>query len=179
MFKFKVNKNIYLKLFNEKEAETLFNLIESNRDHLNRWLTWLDEISVVSDSRDFIKNSREQFANNNGFQVGIWYNKKLVGVIALHYIDFTNKKTSIGYWIGQEYEGKGIITKCCQSLVEYVFNELDLNKVEISCAEGNVKSRSIPERLGFVQEGVIRDCQWLNDKFVDHIKYGILKEEWE
>lgn len=64
-------------------------------------------------------------------------------------------------------------------MVDYAFNELNLNRVEIRCAVENKKSRAIPERLHFVNEGCIRQAEWLYDHYVDHIVYGMLKEEWK
>src|SRR6056297_1307081 len=108
MFKFKVDEQLYLKLFKKNEAEQLYQLIDSNRGHLKKWLPWVEDVNEVSDSAEFIKNSREQFAASNGFQSGIWYKNDLVGVIGHHSIDWENKKTSIGYWLAKEYEGEGI-----------------------------------------------------------------------
>src|SRR6056297_407990 len=179
MFKFKVDDDLYLKLFNKNEAEQLFKLIDSNREHLKKWLPWVEDVKEPSDSEDFIKNSRQQFADNNGFQAGIWYKNKLVGVIGYHSIDWSNKKTSIGYWLGKEYQGTGIITRCCEAMVDNAIENYDLNKVEISCAEGNVRSRSIPERIEFIQEGTIREAEWLYDHFVTYIQCGMLAAEWK
>jgi ribosomal-protein-serine acetyltransferase len=53
-----------------------------------------------------------------------------------------------------------------------------LNKVEIHCAVDNKRSRAIPERLGFTQEGIIRANQWLYDHYVDDVIYGMLASEW-
>jgi len=178
MFTYQVSDELYLKLFDKSEADSLFELIDSNREHLSRWLPWVEDVKEVKDSKEFINDTRTQYADNNGFQAGIWYQEKLVGVIGYHGIDWQNKKTSIGYWLAQNYVGEGIITRCCSCLVDNAFHNLELNKVEISCAEGNVKSRSIPERLGFNQEGTRRDAEWLYDHFVTHIQYGLLSDEW-
>lgn len=58
------------------------------------------------------------------------------------------------------------------------FNELKLNRVDIRAAEENIKSRAIPERLGFVCEGQIRQAEWLYDHYVNHIVYGMMAAEW-
>jgi ribosomal-protein-serine acetyltransferase len=50
--------------------------------------------------------------------------------------------------------------------------------MEIHCAAGNARSRGVPERLGFQQEGVLRQTGWLYDHFVDHVMYGMLAMEW-
>jgi ribosomal-protein-serine acetyltransferase len=63
----------------------------------------------------------------------------------------------IGYWLAEDYQGRGIMTDCVRMLVDFCFNELDLNRVYITCGFGNKKSRAIPELLGFVQEGILQE----------------------
>ena len=53
-----------------------------------------------------------------------------------------------------------------------------LNRVEIRAAVGNERSRSIPERLGFRQEGVLRKAELVGDRYVDHAVYATLASEW-
>jgi ribosomal-protein-serine acetyltransferase len=77
-----------------------------------------------------------------------------------------------------EFEGKGLVTKTCRALIDYAFNELGLNRMIISCATENQKSRAVPERLGFTQEGILRQSEWLRDHFVDMVVYGLLASEW-
>ncbi|MCF8001637.1 MAG: GNAT family N-acetyltransferase [Halanaerobiales bacterium] len=179
MFRFEINDKIYLKLFNKNEAEELHMLIKSNKDHLKNWLAWVDDMENIEEVKDFIKKTRQGFAAEESISAGMWYKEELVGVIGYNNIDWKNKKANLGYWLGQDHQGEGIVTTACKALVDNAFNNFNLNKVEISCAEGNVKSRAIPERLGFKQEGIIRDAEWLYDKFVNHIRYGMLAEEWE
>jgi ribosomal-protein-serine acetyltransferase len=56
---------------------------------------------------------------------------------------------------------------------------LNLNRLVITCATQNQKSRAIPERLGFVHEGIARDAEWLYDHFVDHDIYAKLHCDWK
>ena len=56
---------------------------------------------------------------------------------------------------------------------------MGLNKIEISIAEENFRSRALPKKYGFKEEGIIRDAEWLNDKYVNHVLYGLLKSEWK
>jgi ribosomal-protein-serine acetyltransferase len=70
------------------------------------------------------------------------------------------------------------MTKSCKAFIDYALGELNLNRVEIRCAEGNLKSRAIPKRLGFAKEGIIREAEWLYDHYVNHVVYGILAREW-
>lgn len=90
-----------------------------------------------------------------------------MGSIGYLYLDHENKKTEIGYWLGKEYEGKGFITKAAKILINYAFEELGLNKIEIGAASDNIKSRAIPEKLGFKLEGELRDYEYINGRYID------------
>lgn len=178
MFKYIIDQDTEIKMLDINNAEELYNLTNACRGYLREWLPWIDGTKKVEDSKAFIEMTKKQFAENNGFQAGIWYKKNLAGVIGYHSVDWTNKSVSIGYWLGEEYQGKGIMTKAAKAFVEYALTELHLNRVEIRCAENNHKSRAIPERLEFTNEGILRETEWLYDHYVDHIVYGMLARDW-
>jgi len=101
------------------------------------------------------------------------------GVIGNHALDWENRTTEVGYWIGEEYQGKGLVSAACRALVDHAFGERGLNRVVISCATENKKSCAIPERLGFRREGLQRQAEWLYDHYVDHVVYATLASEWQ
>src|SRR5699024_9450032 len=104
----------------------------------------------------------------------IIYKEEIVGTIGFSTIDYTNGIGMVGYWLGEEFQGKGIMTKAFDSLIEYGFEILRLNRIEVRVAVENEKSRALPERFGFREEGRIRQAEWLYDHYVDHILYGLL-----
>jgi ribosomal-protein-serine acetyltransferase len=179
MFSYKIDEETEIRLLVDGDAERMFALTDKNRDYLREWLPWVDGARTVEDTRIFIKGSLEQFAANEGFSAGLWHRGEIAGAIGFHRIDWPNRRAEIGYWISAEFQGKGIVTRAARAVVDYSFNELGLNRVEIHCAEGNRKSRAIAERLGFRQEGVLRGSGLLYDRYVDMVIYGMLKEEWE
>ncbi len=178
MFAYRISSDLELRLLEERHAEELFSLTDHNREYLREWLPWLDDTRSVEDTKNFIRKSLEQFANSSGFQAGIWFKGDLAGVVGYHRIDWPNRMTSIGYWLGASYQGQGLMTAACRALVKYAVDDLKLNRVEIRCAASNTKSRAIPERLDFNQEGVLRQAEWLYDHFVDHVVYAMLASEW-
>ena len=109
----------------------------------------------------------------------ILFRGKIVGVAGYNEINWSNKTAYIGYWLGEGFQGNGIMTKVAKALTDYAINDLQLNKVEIRAAVENEKSRSIPERLGFVNEWCIRQAEWLYDHYVDSVVYGMLAKEWQ
>jgi ribosomal-protein-serine acetyltransferase len=108
----------------------------------------------------------------------VLYNGEVAGDISLKEINWSIKSAEIGYWLGSAYTGKGIMTRAVRSMLDYAFNDLGLHKVEIWAAEENVKSRRVPERLGFVQEGTRRDDELIGGKYITMVIYGLLEDEW-
>ncbi|MBO8156440.1 MAG: GNAT family N-acetyltransferase [Bacillaceae bacterium] len=178
MFTYQLDEHAYLKLLEIMDCEALFELTDQSRDHLRTWLPWVDDTKTVEHSKAFIQSTMKKFADNNGFDAGIWYKDQLAGVIGFHFISWPNRSTSIGYWMGKRFQGLGLMTKATKAMVDYAINDLNLNRVEIRVAVENQKSRAIPERLGFKNEGTLRQCEWLYDHYVDHVVYSMLKEDW-
>ncbi|WP_066365206.1 GNAT family N-acetyltransferase [Neobacillus fumarioli] len=178
MFVHKINEDLSLKLIELKDADRLFELTDQSRNYLREWLPWLDNTTKLEDTKEFIKMCLKGFAENKSLTTVILFKGIMVGVAGFNQINWSNKTAHIGYWLGEQYQGKGIMTQVARALTDYAFKELGLHKVEIRAAAGNKKSRSIPERLGFVNEGCIRQAEWLYDHYVDHVVYGMLVEEW-
>jgi ribosomal-protein-serine acetyltransferase len=178
-FKLRVETNLELELLQDAHAPELFALTDRNREYLRKWLPWLDSNKYLQNTVDFIIYSRKQYEENNSLQLCIRYNGELAGVIGFHRVDWLNHSTSIGYWLAEDFQGKGIMTASCRCLLDYAFGNLGMNRVEIRCATENMRSRAIPERLGFTEEGLIRQAEWLYDHYVDHLVYGLLREEWK
>lgn len=178
MFAHRIDADTKLRLLQEPHAEELFALVDANRRRLRKWLPWLDFNTTPADSLAFIRSVLNQLASNQGFSLGIFHKGRLAGMVGMHTLSWANRSVRLGYWLGEEFQGHGLITKSCQVLIDYAFDEMGLNKVEIDPAPGNARSRAIPERLGFQQEGTVRQVEWLYDHFVDHVIYGMLAEEW-
>lgn len=179
MFNYQIDDSLHLALLETRDAEALFALIDRNRDYIGQWLKFPSMTLSVDDSKAFIERTRLRYAKGDGYWIGIWEGSQLVGSIGYLYIDQDDRKTEIGYWLGQEYEGKGIITRVIQVLIQYAFNHLNMNKVEIGAASNNARSRAIPERLGFQFEGEIRDYEFINGRYLNRVIYGLRASEWE
>jgi ribosomal-protein-serine acetyltransferase len=100
-----------------------------------------------------------------------------VGLCSFHPIDKTNLIGNVGYWIDQDFAGKGITTLSAKALVEYGFTKLNLNRIEITCAVENIASQKVAEKNNFKLEGILRQREWLYDHFVDHKVYSLIKSD--
>jgi len=172
----RINSRLRLEKVKMSMAETIFETIDSERDYLREWLPFVDITKQVSDTEAFISSVSKP--ENKDIIYSIWYDEKFAGLIGFKETDYANRKTEIGYWLSEQMQGKGIITSCAKKLVNFAFNKMKLNRVQIKVAIQNKKSKAIPERLGFRVEGIEREGEWLHNRYLDLRVFSMLKKHW-
>lgn len=168
----------FLRLLDESDADELYALVDSNRDFLARWLPWVEAARGPEYVLSFIRATRRQLADDDGLQAAIVEGGEIIGVVGFHAIDWRNLSTSIGYWLAEDRQGRGTVTEAVRALTDHAFAVWKLNRVEIRVAVENTRSRAIPERLGFVEEGVLRQAERLGESFEDSVVYSMLARDW-
>lgn len=171
------NGDVELKYLDINRYQELFDLTDKNRTYLKKTLAWLDITKTEEVSKKFIETSIEKEKNGTDIVFEIWYKNEFVGMIDYHNIDKRNNIGRIGYWIGEEYQGKGIVTEACKLIIKYGFEKLHLNRIEIICALHNPKSAAVAQRLGFTKEGVLRKWAFMYDHYDDMESWSLIKGE--
>lgn len=162
-----------LRPLTETDAAELHSLIEVNRKRLARWLEWAVTQSF-DDTLGFIREAEAQAADKDGCQRAVIVDSKIAGVVGFTDLDWENLSTGLGYWLASEHEGFGIMTGAVRTMVEQALKDWGLNRVEIRVAVENRRSRAIPERLGFRQEGTLHQAERVNGRFLDCVIYSML-----
>jgi ribosomal-protein-serine acetyltransferase len=176
--RFFIDDRTVLRPIAESDVSALFDAVDNNRAHLRRFLPWLDSTRSARDIEAFRARVHAQENDGIGLTRMIEHAAAVGGVVGFNHIDLFNRRAEIGYWVDRTLEGQGICRQACSALIRYAFDELDLNRISIAAAVDNRRSRALAERLGFTQEGVRREAEWLYDHFVDHALYGLLRREW-
>ncbi len=166
-----------LRLLDESDIEVLHELVVGNRDHLARWLPWASAQSL-QDTAAFVARTRVQVAANDGFQVAIVEGAEMLGMVGFTGVSWRDRATAIGYWLAEPAQGRGTMTAAVARLVDHAFSTWGLHRVEIRAAVENVRSRALAERLGFSQEGILRECERIGERYVDQAVYGMLADGW-
>lgn len=174
-----IRENVELRTLQPSDAGAFFDITRKNNVHLRQWLGWLDDDKTVADTEKYIIESNKRFKDKEGLDVGIFYEEKQIGGIGLFPWDTANKKTSVAYWLTEDFQGKGIMNDALKVLIEYAFTEMKLNRIEITVAIENTRSSALPKKLGFTLEGIAREAGWLYDHFVDLDVYSLLAKEWK
>ncbi len=173
-------QNIHLRLRMPSDAEQIFNLIDRNRERFRKGLTWLDNHRDVSDTLRFIEKCAADCRNRrNTFDLGIWIEGTgFVGSIGFHTWDQKKQSASIGYWISDEFEGRGIIRRSAATLITYGFGAMNLNRVWIQCTLENTRSMKIPEALNMRNTGRKRGGVWMYNRMIEALIFSIQRKDW-
>ena len=174
-----VDDHIMLRAYEVAEAQELFDAVNRSRKHLNPWLDWVSKTTKPEHSLQFIQQSMDELHAQKALALGIFYDDKIIGGIGMHDWDHEVQMAQIGYWLAQEHEGKGIISRSMQQFVAFLFDKTGLNKIEIRFVQANKRSAKVAARMGFKIEGVIRQSVMRNGMPEDMVVTGLLKSEWE
>lgn len=173
-----IDKNTRLELIAENHANGLFNAINNSREHLSKFLPWVDNMATIEDTQNYIEHCLHRYYKVEEISFVIIMDENIVGRIGLHHIDINNKHAEIGYWLTEKAQGRGVVSKSCKTIITYGFKELDLHRIEIKAAAENLKSQAIPLKFSFKQEGILRQAELVNNQFLDLVLFSMLKSEW-
>jgi ribosomal-protein-serine acetyltransferase len=172
-----VDPSIVLRILTISDSPTIFEAIDKNRYHLRKWLPFVDLTKTEKDTLAFVKSIVDDFERRQEVFT-IWYNGEFSGLAGLKDIDYLNRKIEIGYWLIDKMTGKGIMIRSVERLIRFIYDELEMNRIQIRCGAGNQKSAEIPKKLGFLFEGIERQGERHHARYIDLEVYSLLKVEW-
>jgi len=178
MFSHPVDDRTELRLLQQQHAPELFALVDRHRAHLRAWLPWVDATTEVQDSIDFIVVSIFTFAQQGPMVCGVWHDGQLCGVIGHNDIDPETRVAKLGYWLGADVEGRGVMTKCLRAFLDHAFDLYGLEAVELRVATENLRSQALADRLGFERGDRVPAAERLHDRTVDHLVNVMTRARW-
>lgn len=173
-----IDKHISLKPTEVADAEPLFDLVDANRKYLKPWMPWVDATATIADERHFIESMLTKQAQGQVFIATIIVDGEVAGMIDVHNITDVNHHGEIGYWLGDAYVGKGVMTKALERVEEIAFTELDLHKLSLGADVANQHSRAVAERRQYHLDATLPENLLLNGQYHDEAIYSITVDEW-
>ncbi|OIV42394.1 GNAT family N-acetyltransferase [Flavobacterium johnsoniae] len=162
--------------------EEFYKLIDKNRNHIGHTFpVTLANSDSPKKAENFISVSRDKEKNSEGYY---FYAREidtndLIGYLCVKTIDYRISKCELGYFIDEDFQGKGITSKMVSHALDFCFNELMMNKVFICTSEINLASQKIALKHNFKQEGILRDEFRNGDgQLQNTVYFGLLKSEY-
>jgi ribosomal-protein-serine acetyltransferase len=173
-----IDDDLHLERAKKAHALPIFEIIQRDRNYLRRWLPFVDQTWQPKDTENYIRTlSSSAYREQNAVYI-VWYRGEIAGLAGYKDIDWVNHRCEIGYWLAENMQGKGIMTRTVKKMVEFGFRNMHMNRIQIKVAVGNVKSAAIPRRLGFYFEGTERGGEFHTDRYYDLEVFSLLKTEW-
>jgi ribosomal-protein-serine acetyltransferase len=169
---FKIDDDLTLKELKAGDELDLFEIIDSQRTQLGEWLPFVELTKDVYFTKKFV----DTYVASEGVAT-TWtvnFQEKCIGLVGLKDFDFDNHKTEIGYWLSTDFQGKNIMYRSCSQVIQYAFEELNMNRIQLKAGKKNKKSRTLASRLGFTFEGIERQGELHSRGFIDLAVYGLL-----
>ena len=133
--------------------------VQETFDDLKAWLPWAQQMPTLEESETYVRRAQCQFLAREDLTLLLFLKgtNTLVGGSGLHRISWDIPKFEIGYWCRKRFQGQGYISESTEAIARFAFESLGAKRVEIRCDSKNVRSRRIPDRLGFKLEGTLRN----------------------
>ena len=173
-FPYLFGKLVNLRELSMNDATTIVSLMDYE---IAKYLYEVPYPYKIEDALNFIKSSYDDFRLRKAITFAIDYKNKsqsyqlLSGTIGIKDIDFANKKANIGYWIGIQYQGKGITTESIKLVVNYIFDELKLEEISAYVFPDNNPSIRVLENNGFVKTREVNEYHPLSYRFRNSLIY--------
>lgn len=171
-----LGRGAVLRRYSLEDLEGLWLAVEEERDRLGTWMPWVEHTRTIDDQRRWLERVVADRVGLDG--TGLWVDEGFAGGIGLSVSDPFGVGAEIGYWIRAAHEGRGHVTRGVRALTDLAFREWGVHRVAIRAGVDNVRSRAVPERLGFTFEGVARGEGKGLDGFYDLAVYAVLEDEW-
>lgn len=179
-----VDESLTLRLVEPHLAREAFAVIDRNRQHIARWMSWPSQSNSPADVEAWIAKTLAEFAQRKELAMFVLDNGRIIG--ATGWNGWTQgpvagaefASADIGYWLAKDATGRGVMTRCVAKLLDVAFDEYALHRITIRCEPGNDASSGIAKRLGFTLEGIMRHVCRYADRWIDHELYSMLADEW-
>jgi ribosomal-protein-serine acetyltransferase len=163
------------------DGAALNTAINESLPEMQAWMTWAQAEHSLEQDEEFVRRWLVKFQLREELPFFIFdrHSQDFVGSMSLHHIDWDAACFEIGYWVRTRYAGQGYISETLRGMINYGFEQLNANRLEIRCDALNTRSQAVAERAGFQLEGRLRqNAMNMDDGLRDTLIFGLLRSEW-
>ena len=172
-----VDDDLRLEPFAMKHSEAIFEIVDTNRERLSEWLEWAPLTKSLEDVQAFAADAVERQQQPGGScEWVVFVDGTPCGVVGCTALEWQDKRTSVGAWLGKGVEGRGVAHRALNAIIDQLFAN-SIHRIEAFHAMGNERSDHMLKSLGFTEEGVLRDHEVLHGKPVDDVVFSLLSTD--
>ena len=171
-------ENLILRRLSPSDAPAVLRIFGD--DAVTRYYD-LDTFTDLAQADDLIERFERRFAHQIGIRWGLTHKSapdEIIGTCGYNIWFQDHYRAVVGYDLASAYWRRGIMSEALRQVVHFGFVEMGLNRIETPVFQDNVASRRLLEKLGFCEEGVLREYEFLKGHFIDLVMYSLLKKDW-
>ena len=175
-----VGRRVRLRPLADSDADPLFEAVDSSREALKRWLSWVPKAEGAGEEAAFIRRAREEAARSESSVWGVFESRseRLAGVASLGGLAPSERgRGRFCVWIRADRRDRGYATEAGRLLVGHAFRRSGLHRIFARIDPANRGARRVLRKVGFRYEGRLRDDSKINGRWVDTECWGLLKAE--
>lgn len=169
-------KRLQLFPLDATDTRELWSAVESSRPHLEPWLPWVPFNSDLDSSGRYAEASAADWdaARATRFSIRDRASHRFLGVIGLESFAHLHESVELGYWLRVDSWGKGLMTEAGKGVLDWAFSSVNAHRVRVAAATDNHPSLHVIMRLGFRFEGIARQAERVNGRWLDHSVFSLL-----
>lgn len=156
----------------ERYVSDLHQLVVKNRHWLQQSLNWPAEVNSEEETRRHVQGNVILHQRDYAKMFLLFLDHRLVGVLSFNQIEPQNKTAYIGYWIDEDHQGQGLLSRSLQAFIHHYARSGLVRRFVIKCRVANTRSNQVALRNGFVLEGCLRQAEYLNGSYDDQNIYA-------
>lgn len=167
-----------MRVITPEDAKAFFVFMQQNRAFFDRWIEFRQRLETIEEVEEMLEKNFSGYQAGEKIRCGLWRGNSLIANVSLNDIDSQSHNASLGFYLAELEQGRGLATNACSVLLKHGFKGLGLHRVYAECVPNNTSSIAVVQRLGFKLEGVCREAYYLNGEYVDVNLYSMLDREW-
>lgn len=169
-------ERLFLLPVDPMDGPELWLAVNGSRAFLQRWLPWVQFHTDPSASVRFAEACVNDWDLGRAlrFVIRERAHRTLAGVIGLESIVPMHRSCELGYWLRKEATKRGFMTEASRAMLDFAFQQLQAHRVRIAAATDNHASLQVISRIGFRFEGIARQAEWCDGRWLDHATFGLV-----
>ncbi len=174
----RTHETIRVRPYVEGDIEPLVAAVHASLNELRPWLPWAHANYDRADAQAWVEGRAVAWENDEAYSFAIVHTEteRFLGGVGINRIDWPSRVGNLGYWVRTDATGQGVATTAARLAAGIGIEELGLRRIELLVPVGNTASRRVAEKIGAVQEGLLRRRLRVEDAVYDAVLYALFPE---
>jgi ribosomal-protein-serine acetyltransferase len=157
-------------------AGALWHAIERSLPELKKWMSWASS-STPQTSAEYAHRAEAGWSDGTNWDWTVFFGEEVAGTVGLNRYDELWRSCNLGYWIRSDLAGGGLATEASRAVVDFAFEQIGLNRLELVADVDNAASIRVAQKLGFRHEGIKREGAFVDGRGVDVHMFGLIASD--